>query len=93
VIKLSYHKSYFDSFQDALKSHIFKEIVVTNNDLVPKTMIVLTKCEFKRGYIMEIKPTGALNEEEYDFIGGILANIGHGNPGRTDKSLHSHFPL
>ena len=75
IIRESYHRSYFDGFQQALKSYILNEIIVTNNDSSPKTMVLLNKHHAKGGYVMEVKPT-TLNEEEYEFISGMLGSIG-----------------
>jgi predicted ABC-type ATPase len=75
IIRESYHRSYFDGFQKALKSYILNEIIVTNNDSTPKTMIVLSKQHARRGYVMEVRPA-TLNEEEHAFISGMLTSVG-----------------
>lgn len=76
-IRESYHSSYFESFQKALRSGIFAEIIVTSNDSMPsKVMMQLSKSHTGVGYILEVNPPAALNDSEYSFVIGILNSIG-----------------
>ena len=85
TIREIYHKSYFNSFQSAIKSDIFNEIIVTSNDITPNEMLVLNKRHARKGYALEVKPANTLNAEEYKFVCGILTSIG-----LSDTILHNN---
>jgi hypothetical protein len=91
-----YDPSYFSNFDAALKSFIFDDIfIVSNDEAVAKTLLTLTKSKLKRGYRMTMNPPRKLNHSEYNFIRGILLNVGISRANIpeiiSDKSLSGYF--